>query len=81
MTTITLEVEPSAFRALRMEPSEFADEIRVAAAVQWYAEGKVSQAKGAELAGMSRMDFLNELHRRKVPTSQVTAEELRQEIA
>lgn len=80
MTTITFEFEPSAFGALRLAPSEFAREMRIAAAVQWYAQGVVSQGKAAELAGLTRADFLDELHRRKVPACQVTPDQLADEI-
>ena len=41
----------------------------------------VSQGKAAEIAGVSRVRFLDELHRRKIPAIQVTAEELREELA
>jgi predicted HTH domain antitoxin len=80
MTTISFEFEPSAFGALRLAPNEFAREMRIAAAVQWYAQGVVSQGKAAELAGLTRADFLGELHRRKVPACQVTPDELVDEI-
>jgi len=80
MQTIMMELPDDAFSALRKDPIEFAREMRVAAAVQWYAEGIVSQGKAAELAGLSRAEFLAELHRRKVPASQATIEELREEI-
>lgn len=36
--------------------------------------------KAAELAGLTRADFLDELHQRKVPACQVTPEELADEI-
>lgn len=39
MTTITFDVDPSAFSALRLSPAEFAREMDAAAAVQWYAQG------------------------------------------
>lgn len=80
MTTITFEFEPALFGALRLAPQEFAREIRVAAAVQWYAQGVISQGKAAELAGLARSEFLEELRVRKVPACQVTIEELREEI-
>ena len=80
MTTISFEFEPSVFGALRLAPKEFAREMRIAAAVQWYAQGVVSQGKAAELAGLVRADFLDELYRRKVPACQVSAEELADEI-
>jgi predicted HTH domain antitoxin len=40
----------------------------------------VSQGKAAELAALTRGDFLDELYRRKVPACQVTADELADEI-
>jgi predicted HTH domain antitoxin len=80
MTTISFEFEPSAFGALRLAPNEFAREMRIAAAVQWYAQGVVSQGRAAELAGLTRADFLDELHRRNVPACQVTPDELADEI-
>jgi predicted HTH domain antitoxin len=80
MTTISFEFEPSVFGALRLAPNEFAREMRIAAAVQWYAQGVVSQGKAAELAGLTRTDFLDELRRRKVPACQVTPDELAEEI-
>ena len=80
MTTISFDFNASAFGALRLAPNEFAREMRVAAAVQWYAQGVVSQGKAAELAGLTRADFLDELYRRKVPACQVTPEELADEI-
>ena len=79
-TTITFDFDASAFGALRLAPGEFAREMRIAAAVQWYAQGIVSQGKAAELADLTRAEFLAELHRRKVPACQVTADELATEI-
>ena len=80
MATISFEFEPSAFSALRLAPIEFAREMRIAAAVQWYAQGIISQGKAAELAGLTRAEFLDELYRRRVPACQVTEEELWDEI-
>jgi len=80
MTTISFEFDTSAFGALRLAPDEFAREMRIAAAVQWYAQGVVSQGKAAELAGLTRADFLDELYRRKVPACQTTPAELADEI-
>ena len=61
MSTVTLEFDNSLFGALRLSPDEFGQEMRAAAAVQWYFEGAVSQEKAAELAGLSRIEFLEEL--------------------
>ncbi len=80
MATITYDMPPGTFSALRLSPKEFAREMRVAACVQWYAQGAISQGKAAEIAGLSRAEFLEELFRRKVPACQVTYEELIEEI-
>ena len=80
MATITYEMPQIAFSTLRLSPREFAREMRTAACVQWYAQGLVSQGRAAEIAGLSRAEFLEELFRRKVPACQVTLEELIEEI-
>jgi predicted HTH domain antitoxin len=63
-----------------MAPDEFAVEMRIAAAVHWYSQGMVSQGKAAEIASLSREQFIDELFRRRVPAVQVTIEELREEL-
>lgn len=80
MATITHEMPADVFATLRLSPAELAHEMKVAACVQWYAQGLVSQGKAAEIAGLSRAEFLEELFRRKVPACQVTFEELLEEI-
>ena len=80
MTTLTIELPEGAFSALRRSPQEFAKEMRIAAAIQWYAQQQISQEKAAEIAGLSRAEFLDELFRRRVPASQVTLQELVKEI-
>ena len=80
MTQVVLEFDPGALSALRKGPKEFADEVKTAAVVQWYAEGRVSQSKAAEILGISRAVFLEELYQRKVPACQVTSEELIEEV-
>jgi len=80
MATLTIELPEGAFSALRRSPQEFAKEMRIAAAVQWYAQQQISQEKAAEIAGLSRTEFLDELFRRRVPATQVTLQELVKEI-
>ncbi|MHB8763141.1 MAG: UPF0175 family protein [Deferrisomatales bacterium] len=75
-----MQVPETSFAALRRDPDEFVREMRIAAAVEWYAEGVVSQGKAAELGGLSRSEFLAELHRRRVPACQATFQEIRDEL-
>jgi len=53
--------------------------MRLASAVKWYEMGLVSQGKAAELAGVSRQEFLKSLARFNVSPFQETAEELAEE--
>jgi predicted HTH domain antitoxin len=55
--------------------------MRIAAALQWYAERRISQEKAAEIAGQSRAEFIDELRYRKVAAIQVDQAELEAELA
>jgi predicted HTH domain antitoxin len=76
MATVTIELPDDVFATLRRSPSEFARELRLAAAVHWYSRGLISQGKGAEIAGLSRRAFLAELGKAQVEACQVEPEEL-----
>jgi Ser/Thr protein kinase RdoA (MazF antagonist) len=52
----------------------------LAAAIHLYSRGLISQGKGAEIAGLSRWDFIQALGRAEVPACQVTSEELKEEV-
>lgn len=78
---VKVELPQTAFSALRAQPGEFVKEMRLAAAVKWYEIGRVSQAKAAGLAGVSRQQFLDALVRFRVSPFQGTAEELKAEVA
>lgn len=81
MRTVSLQLPDTVFSAIRKAPDEFVQEMRVAAAVKWYELGEISQGKAAEVAGLSRSDFINALCRYKVSPFQYTGEELAEELA
>ena len=58
LKTYPVELPESAFSALRKTPNEFVQEMKFAAVVKWYEKGMISQDKAAEIAGLSRYDFL-----------------------
>jgi len=80
MAQVTFDFPPDVFSALRKSPHEFPAEMRLAAAIHWYSQSMVSRGKAAEIAGMDRAQFLDELFRRKVPAIQTSLEELREEL-
>ncbi|UKO95926.1 UPF0175 family protein [Nostoc sp. UHCC 0870] len=77
---ISIELPNDVFSALRSNPENFVQEMRLAAAVKWYEVGMLSQSKAAEIAGVSRHQFLEALHRYNVSPFQVTPEELAEEL-
>ena len=81
MQTVSIELPEAAFAALRKAPNDFATEMRLAAAVKWFELGILSQGKAAEIAGMTRADFITALARFKVSAWQYTAKELGVELA
>ena len=81
MVQMTIEVPEPALAALRQSPEEFAKEFRLAAAVKWYEVRRLSQERAADLAGMSRVEFIEALGRFKVSPFQYDADEIVQEAA
>ena len=55
---LEIEVPDSAFSALRQAPRELSACLRLMAAAKLYEIGDLSQERAAELAGLSRQDFL-----------------------
>ena len=76
MTTMTISLPDTIFSAVRRTPDEFVRDMRIEAASQWYAQQRISQEKGAEIAGLSRAEFIDELAARRIPIVQVEFDEL-----
>jgi predicted HTH domain antitoxin len=79
MVRMTIEMPEEALAALRMSPENFAQELRLAAAVKWYELRRISQERAAKIAGLSRAAFLAELAQFGVSPFQYTAEEALEE--
>ena len=77
---VTIDLPEASFSILRTTPAAFVQELRLAAAVKWYEIGRISQAKAAELAGLSRAQFLKALGQFNVSPYQSTPEDLAAEV-
>lgn len=77
MVQMTIEMPEGALAALRKDPEGFKKELRIAAAVKWYELGEISQGRAAEIAGLSRAEFILALSRYRVsPFQYESADEL-----
>jgi predicted HTH domain antitoxin len=76
---MTIEMPEETLAALRKDPESFARELRLAAAVKWYELRLVSQGRAAEIAGMSRSEFVGCLGRFGVSPFQYEASEIVEE--
>ena len=77
---LTLDIPEEAFSALRQNPEEFARELLEAALSKWYEQGKISQSKAAEIANLTRVEFLEILKNHQVSPFQLSERELNNEL-
>jgi len=80
MKTITIEDPDDTTLPFAGSDEEFARELRLAAAIFWYDRRLITQGKGAEIAGLSRAEFIDALGRANVSAIQTTVEELKAEL-
>ncbi len=82
MGTKTLEIAyPDDLpEALEKTPEEFEQELRFLVAAKLYEMGSISSGRAAELAGISRVEFLNNLGRYRISVFNYPLEELEREI-
>jgi predicted HTH domain antitoxin len=78
--TLSIELPDEVFSTLHQSPDEAEKDARLAVAIEWYRRGALSQGRAAEIAGLARADFIDELAARKIEVVQPDLEELRREI-
>lgn len=81
MKKLVLEIPEEILISLKESPQEFSKDIRMLAAVKLYELGKLSSGRAAQLAGISKVSFLQSLSRYNVPIFDLTEEELKQDMA
>ena len=77
---VQIELPDEVLITLKETPEELAKEIKMLAAVKFYQMGKLSSGRAAELAGVSRVSFLQSLSQYKVPIFELTPEELKEDL-
>jgi predicted HTH domain antitoxin len=81
MTQVHIELPEAVHAVLHCAPDELNQEFRLAAAAQWYQQGRISQEWAATIAGMDRTDFLLALARMGKDSFQVDVDDLDRELA
>jgi len=76
MVRMTIEVPEGALAALHQDPQGFAQEMKVTAAVKWFEMRTISQGRAAEIAGLSRSEFIEALGRFGVSPFQYGTDEI-----
>ncbi len=79
--TITLDIPEEPLLSLKTRADDFARELPMLAAVKLYELGRLSSGRAAQLAGMSRAEFLLALGRYEVSPFQLDANSLAKDIA
>ena len=78
--TVQIQVTDETLAALRRDASGYAAELRLAAAAKLYEVGRVSQEVAADIAGLSRAEFLRVLSQFRVSPLQDTPDLLKREL-
>ncbi|MDI6752508.1 MAG: UPF0175 family protein [bacterium] len=76
-----MTVSEDIFLALNEKPDDFLKDIKIFAAIKFFEIGKLSLGKAAELAEMSKLDFMELLSRHKISVYNYAPEELNDDLS
>jgi predicted HTH domain antitoxin len=80
MSQIQIEIPEEVLISLKETPAALSRELPLLAAIKLFELGKLSSGRAAQLAGISRVEFLTLLGRYQVCPFQLTSAELEQDV-
>ena len=80
MSAVRIEIPEETLISLKTAVESFAHDLKLLAAVKLFELGKLSSGRAAQLAGMTRVEFLLALRRFRVSPFQTTPEELSKDV-
>ena len=78
---LTIQVPDKIRQMLNRTPEELSRDMRLYSALMLFRQGKLSSGAAAEMAGLPRVMFLDLCADYDIPVSQISAEDLRREVA
>lgn len=79
--TLAIQLPEDVRQMLNRTPEEMARDLRLYASLMLFRLGKLSSGAAASMAGVPRLMFLDLCAEYDIPVSQMTAEDLRRELA
>lgn len=73
---VTVELTEEATRAINVRPEDLPHELREAAVLRWFEEGRLSQGQAAMALGLSRGAFFDLLAAHRMSPVQMSTEDL-----
>lgn len=77
---VTVELPEAVARAMNMRPEDLPRELREAAVLRWFEEGRLSQGQAASTLGLRRGEFFDLLAVHGISPVQLNPEELDHEF-
>ena len=79
--TLTIQVPDRIRKMLNRTPEELSRDVRLYSALMLFRQGKLSSGAAAEMAGLPRVMFVDLCAEYDIPVSQISADDLRRELA
>lgn len=77
---VTVELPEEAAQVLQLRPDQLPQQLREAAVLRWFEEGRLSQGQAAALLVISRGEFFDLLNARRVSPVQMSMADLEEDF-